>query len=243
MQIFSKNHIGRIKRLAKQRKEELGIPRLVTLDQEAHKLGFPNWAAFEKASRGAIQLGPVFRRGADQMRVAFHKLSKFDGDPDIELSIRKQLPVLMDSYLSGISALTYARDYMRVALSVPRFKVSARSYAYHEMRIYLPYAFEPIAPGSDEFVPVGRHYKPLGQTDRSKWADYSAHSNLNVKLPREMWAGIRSRAGGSSGFLYNDGSTPWSSRLNAQRYLDHLEAIIELAKRHEQDVPSQVGAA
>lgn len=233
MQIFSKNHIGRLKRLAKKREKEMGIPHLVTLDQEAQKMGFPNWAVFERASRQVVRRGPVFQRSAEDMREAFRKASQFDSAQDFEAAVRLRLPVLTHEYLNGISALEYARDFVKAVLSVPRFKIYARSIVYHEMRIYLPYGLESAGTSGTEYVPVGRHYKPLGQTDRHTWVDYGAHDNLKIKLPQAEWKAIRSRSGGRSGFLYNDGTTPWSSRAYAERYLQYLEEIIELAKRYE----------
>ena len=233
MQIFSKNQIGRIKRLAKQREKALGISHVMALDQEAKKLGFANWAMFERAAKNAIPRGPKFARTTEDMGLSFRVLSQFDAAPDFEAAVRAQLPVLCPEYVNGISALEYARDFIRVALSVERFKVSSRSFAYQEMRIYLPYAFERTGTNADTFIPVGRHYKPIGLTDRHTFVDYGNFQNLLLTIPEQEWAEKVNSLGGSSGFLYNDSNVPWNSRANAERYLRHLEAVIEIAKRYE----------
>lgn len=225
---LSPNDIERLRRAAKKTARDTGITHINALDQSANKLGFPNWAEMQHHLAAAPVRYPIFRRSFEEMRAAFHGTRPRGGIAGFEARLRQQMPDLSIEFANPISAMEYARDYLRLALTLPRIIASPYSAAGVEMRVLLPYALEPV---DHKFLLVGRDYKPLGRALRDERVEYGASPNLHLDLPREAISRALPNTGTTFGYLYGD--SPALGKTYARKYLRRLEALIEVAKQHE----------
>lgn len=228
MQSLSQNQIARIKRSAKQRSKTTDLSHLMILDQEAQSRGYPNWASLEKSRLLKPQLFPTFQRTPQEMQQLFKRAKKAPGlyrRRDEEKDIRARISPLHEKYANPLSALIYARDFIKCLLQVKRFSIDGLSVAYSEMRVLLPYGLQHVSEG--KYLIVGRDYTPVGMAE-NKWVDYKEFTNLHLDMSTEDFAPL-----GGETYLYNDGSTPWDSRKNAEAYLRRLEKLIEIVERKQ----------
>lgn len=231
---LSPNEIERLRREAKKVSRAEGINHTEALDREAAKLGYRNWALMRHGVSPMPSRFPVFARTADEMRQAFRKVKDLSGMRDADTAIRREMPDLSAQFANPLSALEYARDYLEVALSLPRFDPHVHSTAWIEMRVLLPYAFEPLA-GTDRFIVVGRDYKPLGMANRRERVDYELYKNLHARLPAAELHRVTKHPDYSRGYLY--GISPSSGRKHASALLSQLESVIELVAAYESQPP------
>jgi hypothetical protein len=81
-------------------------------------------------------------------------------------------------------------------------------------------------------VALGREYKPVGQPQgRSVRYDYDQYAFSPPQIDREALLAALDGARGalegwSSGWLYADGCTPWSSRRNLSQYWTRLDCVL-----------------
>jgi hypothetical protein len=226
----SPNDIERLRREAKKASRAEGITHTEALDRQAAKLGYPNWALMQHGVSTTPRRFPTFVRTADEMRQAFRKVKALDGMRGAEIAIRREMPDLSAQFANPMSALEYARDYLELALSLPRFGPHMHSIAWIEMRVLLPYTFAPLA-GPDRFIVLGRDYKPLGMASRDEHIDYEQYKNLHVRLPATELHRVTQHSEYAARYLY--GISPSTSRKHASALLRQLEAVIELVGNQE----------
>ena len=104
--------------------------------------------------------------------------------------------------------------------------------AVRALRPYLPYVIH-VTPITGVHILVNRNYKPLG-LDTCKWVNYALYPQVHI-TDTEVALIIPSffnhqQSGQIEGTFFNDGCTPWSSKLNAQRLLTRLIEL--LAAQH-----------
>lgn len=227
---LSPNDVERLRREAKKASKSEGITHTQALDREAVKLGYRNWALLQQASPSSPRRFPIFTRTVDEMQEAFRKAKGVDGVRNVDRLMREQMPDLSRQFLNPMSALEYARSYLELTLSLPRFKPHHFSTAWIEMRVLLPYVLLPL-PGKDRFILLGRDYKPLGMARKDEYVDYEVYQNLHVEVPVEELHRITRHANRSPGFLYD--ISPCIKRQYADELLYRLRAVIELVARCE----------
>lgn len=199
------------------------------LDEIAVREGFENWSLLAKASDEVFgsansEQAPHFcyTRTLEEQRRAFFLVSNEESMIKGRHVNRIRVEDLTAQFDSGLTALSFARDYMRNVVRLPRFQIRVRTAGFWEMRQWLPYGFQSLE-GSDQRVAVNRYYKPVGSTDLGRYFDYSKLPHLAVRID----AGLLERvSGGSVGFFYNDGCLPWRSRAMAEQYLEGLEEVV-----------------
>ncbi len=96
------------------------------------------------------------------------------------------------------------------------------------LRPYLPYVIH-ITPTAGVHILVNRDYKPLG-LDICNWVDYGLYPQVHV-TETELKLIIPSffyhqKCSGIEGTFFNDGCTPWSSKLNAQKLFTRLIELL-----------------
>lgn len=231
MSYIPPNEIERLRREAKKARKAEGISHQEALHRSARKLGHPNWDMLQKGQATSSPRYPIFQRSKDAMKDAFRKVRDLDGMGSIEDKVRQELPDLCEQFANPLSALEYGHRYMQVALSLPRYAPSLYSVSYIEMRIYLPYVFEPVLGHDDCFIIVGRDYKPLGMTQRTEHVDYGRYKNLHVRVPSAELAKVTRNPSYTAGYLY--AIRPSLNRKHANNYLQQLAQVIELVARYE----------
>ena len=227
---LSPNDIERLRREAKKLSREAGGTYTEALDRQAVKLGYPNWALMQHAVSTMRRRFPVFDRTVDEMRQSFRKVKALDGMRDADTVMRREMPDLSTQFANPMSALEYARDYLELALSLPRFDPHMQSVAWIEMRVLLPYTFEPLA-GSSRFIILGRDYKPLGMANRENHVNYEAYKNLHVQLPGAELSQVTRHADYKAGYLY--GVNPATGRKYAAALLKQIETVMKLVSKYE----------
>lgn len=228
MKYLSKNQIARLKREARRRSQASTSSHLMILDEMARELGHSNWALLEKFQKAKEQLFPAFRRTPDEMQALMRRVKKPSGRFGMRLEeedVRALIEPLHEKYANALSALAYARDFMKCLLQVKRFSIDGLSIAYSEMRVLLPYGLQRVSEG--KYLIVGRDYTPVGMTE-GKWVDYAEFTNLHLILRAEDFAQL-----GHEDYLFTDGSTPWVSRKHGESYLLRLEKLIEVVARKQ----------
>lgn len=223
MQTFTPNQIHGFRLAAKKAARAGTNTHLGFLDLTARAHGYSNWHALEKHQVSAPSLLPVFQRTPEEMQELFKKAKKTPGiyrSREEREEVRARIMPIHDKYANAISALSYARDYVKCLVQVKRWSIHDMSIVYSEMRALLPYALERVSEG--QYVIVGRDYTPVGMTE-DKWVRYADFPNLHVPLSLEAVSRLR-----EDGYLYNDGCPPWNSREDCQAYLRHLEKLIDL---------------
>ena len=114
--------------------------------------------------------------------------------------------------------------------------------AVRALRPYLPYVIH-VTPITGVHILVNRDYRPLG-LDISYCVDYALYPQVHVtdaevSLITSSFF-YHQQSCGIEGPFFNDGCTPWSSKLNAQRLLTRL---IELLAAQHNVTAKQIMAA
>lgn len=218
---YSAAQIEHFKREAKRLSRAAAIPHSQALDQVAAANGHRNWSLLMKNAAESPAGPPPYRfsRTSDEMRLALHKvqLPAYSRTPRVDAA-RQMVEDLSHKFISAQNAVDFAIDYVRCLLTVPRFKVYAATRVNWELRCWLPYAAKPL--GDDTAILVNRRYKPVGQST-DEWAAYETFSHLLLRLDGERLQAFSHRPE-SEGYLYNDGCMPWTSRKDAEAYLERL---------------------
>ncbi|WP_422016045.1 hypothetical protein [Roseateles sp.] len=236
---LSPNDIERLRREAKQISRDEGCTYTEAINRQAVKMGYPNWALMQHAVSTMPRRFPIFDRSLDEMRQAFRKVKGLDGMRDADTAMRRQMPDLSTQFANPMSALEYARDYLELALSLPRFDPHMHSVAWIEMRVLLPYVFEPLT-GTDRFIVLGRDYKPLGMANREDHIDYEAYKNLHVHLPAAELSQATRHTDYKPGYLH--GVNPMAGRKYAAALLKQIETVIKLVSKYERSNEQRQGA-
>lgn len=99
---------------------------------------------------------------------------------------------------------------------------------------WLPYVLVKVDDKQGGWIPLNRHYKPLGFDSRVH-VDYSTvPSTGRIKAIRSStakalsWSGAGAVDDGSMIFLYNDSCTPDTSASNWRRYEEKLSLLASL---------------
>lgn len=225
MQSFSQNQISRFKREAKKVSKNTDSTHLMVLDEKARSLGYANWNSLQNHQNSSTRIFPTFQRSPEEMQSLFKKVKKTTDIYIEEKTVRELIEPIHDKFANALSALIYAREYMKCILQVTRWSIDGLSIAYSEMRIFLPYSLQRASTG--KYVITGRDYKPVGMT-ANKWVNYEDFPNLELNLSENDISQIN-----NDGYLYTDGDTPWTNRKNAKKYLLRLEALISLVMRNQ----------
>jgi hypothetical protein len=227
--IPSLQRIASLKLEAKHAARARGVGHSQVLDELAVREGFANWSLLAKASSacsGQHSSQPSsfrYTRTLEEQRRAFFLA---DREMVMERSShvnRVHVDDLTSEFDCGLTALRFARDYMRNVVRLPRFQVRTRTAGYWEMRQWLPYGLGSVE-NTDTVIAFNRYYKPVGSIDLGKFFDYSALPHMAVRIERDI---IERVSGGSVGYFYNDGCPPWRNRAMAQQYLSALEQVVE----------------
>ncbi|TDM05863.1 MAG: hypothetical protein C4K60_14290 [Ideonella sp. MAG2] len=230
MATFTLAQIERLKREAKQLRRATSLSHTEALNQIASANGFDNWSLLMKhsdagellTSKGVLR--PLyFTRTPESMYLSLRKVPEprdWCATTRSE-SARVQVQDISQALVSSQNAVEYAIDYMKCLLTVPRFKVYSATITNWEMRSWLPYFLQPLGNGS--CILVNRNYKPVGQV-ANDWARYEEFPQLHLRISDDL-RGCITVSGSAVGYLFNDGTSPWSSRAAAQAYLERLGVL------------------
>ena len=233
-EMLSPAQIERLKREAKKLcRANPGLVYSHILDRQAEKYGYQNWSILAKHhiddSAATSKPALKFIRTTDEMRLALRKAPepRYHYDrPSPEQIVQSQVEDICDTLISAKNAVDYAIDYVTCLLSVPRLKIYGASKVYFEMRCWLPYCAHETDDG--HHLLVNRRYKPVGQISK-EWANYQDFQHLFVQLSDKQLQ-MLSPYGASKGYLFADGSAPWSSRRKAENYLERLKMLQQMLK-------------
>jgi hypothetical protein len=99
---------------------------------------------------------------------------------------------------------------------------------------WLPYVLVKVDDNQGGWIPLNRHYKPLGHGSRAH-VDYSTVPvTSRIKVIRSStakalsWSGAGAVGDGGMIFLYNDSCTPDASASNWRRYEEKLSLLASL---------------
>lgn len=238
--IFSVAQIEHFKREAKQLcRTNSNFTHSAALDLIASRHGYPNWSVLHKHSVGngtsiltavtpSVTPPYLFDRTREEMARAIRKLpenrDRYPSRADEALTLTEDI---CDKFASAENSVDFAVAYMASLLTMPRFRIYSASRANWEMRCWLPYCVHSADDYDDSGVKgqilVNRRYKPVGQTSKQR-VKYGAYTNLHLKLSESERKAL-TPYGCSTGYLFNDGTAPWHSRSNAERYLTRLQAL------------------
>jgi hypothetical protein len=235
--IFSDVEIESFRLKAKFLSRSNGTKHAQALDTVAHENGFSNWALLMKhgsAQESVVVVVPErryfqFARTTDEMQHAMRKVQSKDSyhyrvqeTPSERITAQ-----IYNEFADGANAVDFAIAFVECLLSVRQFRLHAGSRAYSEMRWWLPYQLATI--GESMQVLVNRKYKPVGLRT-SDWATYRDYPNLTASLSDKQLLDIAHRPS-SQGYLFGDGSAPWHSRQDSERYLERLKLLQGYIKR------------
>lgn len=227
---FTLAQIERFKREAKQIHRVSELSHSQALDQIAKANGYGNWSQLMKHSDTGEHLATgkphppfQFKRTTDEMRLALHKVPEPQGwgTPTRVDCAKAQVADVSREFVSAQNVVTFAVDYMKCLLTVPRFKVYSVAPAYWEMRLWLPYCCKSV--GEGVYILVNRNYKLAGQVGE-EWANYEDSPRLHARIDGDLYDAF-TVSGASDGYLFNDGCTPWHSRTDARAYLERLHIL------------------
>lgn len=226
---FSPSQIEGFKREAKAQSKASGITHSEALNRIALANQYSNWSLLMKhrlrEDRLATRVPLVFERSVSEMCEAI-RTPKAPASPNQQLYDQEKLLVrdISQEFGSPLHVLEFAIAYMRSLLEVPRFQVSAKSVAWLEMRVWLPYQ---LRTADESLIFVNREYQPVGRPgyDLLIQRCHTEFPNLKVYQPLELftksdeWFWPVSE----NGFLYDEyWQPPWQSRQDAHDYLDVL---------------------
>lgn len=99
---------------------------------------------------------------------------------------------------------------------------------------WMPYALAKVEDDNGGWIPLNRHYKPLGMSSK-EWVDYSSIpvecriKRINpVTVKRLSWKQEGHDTSESMIFLYNDGCIPTKSKKDWFAYSKKLDIISSL---------------
>ena len=226
---YSPAQIDQFKRNAKRLVRDESLTHSAALDKIAVESGYPNWSLLSK-SASSYQTGTVLPpreksphlllRTVEEMRQTMRKAAQDLGhDP----FLRAQINDLSRQFTSAENALNFAISYMECALSVDRFSIHSLSFAYYEMRCWLPYCCHVVA--DDTYILLGRDYKPVGMVQKQNHVSYADFEQVHLHVTKhELRQHVTFyREDGSEGYLYD--RSPWSSRRDALIYVTHLKKL------------------
>jgi len=223
---FSAFEIERLKRQAKSIEKSTGITHIQALDQLALEHGFPNWSwlAHKGTDKSLLPPGYKLRRTLAEMSTAMRSTGTGRDFP------LENITNLENRFVSAQNAIQYAIDFMELALSVPRYSIHLSAPAWTEMRCHLPYRLHQTAiPGI--LLLVNRYYKPVGSNQSKIFASYEDATALHFRISEGDARAVSDPDHRSTFGLYGDGSTPWHSRTNAERYLRRLHQLMLVLTR------------
>lgn len=232
---ISTAQIERFKREAKQLRRTSTVTHSQALDRIAEANGYDNWSLLMKHNDSsptdhlARNREAIFRftRTHDEMRQALRVIpAPRYGDLSRTDQALTQTEAICKKFTSARNAVDFAIDYVTCLLAVPRFKIYAATRVYIEMRRWLPYCALPI--NDETRILVNRLYKPVGQVTKD-WAEYEEFQHLHLRLDNEQVQTYAHR-NSSAGYLFNDGNSPWTSRADAEAYLQRLCPLREMLK-------------
>lgn len=240
---FSPSQIERFKRDAKAQSKAAGISHSEALNRIALANHYDNWSLLMKRRMREDELEAaqnvqtfasiplVFKRSVSEMREAI-RAPKAPFPLESRFYDQEKLLVrnISQEFCSPLHVLEFAIDYMRSLLAVPRFQVSAKSLAWLEMRVWLPYQLHTVG---NSLIFVNREYQPVGcpgydlliQNCHAAFPALKVHKPLELFTKSDAWFWPVS----DNGFLHDGYSqAPWQSRQDAQDYLD---VLCELKRR------------
>lgn len=99
---------------------------------------------------------------------------------------------------------------------------------------WMPYALVKIEDDNGGWIPLNRHYKPLGVSSK-EWVDYSSVpvecriKSIKPSTARRLsWKQENHCASESMIFLYNDSCIPTKSKKDWQAYSEKLDILASL---------------
>ena len=229
--IFSDVEIESFRLKAKFLSRNNGTKHSEALDTVAHENGFSNWALLMKhGSTGESVVATVpkhryfpFVRTTDEMQYAMRKVQS--KEPyyyrQQETPAERLTAQISKEFADAANAIEFAIAFVECLLSVRQFRLHRDAQAYSEMRWWLPYQLASISESTQ--VLVNRKYKPVGLRT-SDWATYEGYPNLTTLLSDKQLLAIAHRPS-SQGYLFGDGSAPWNSRQDAEKYLGRLKKL------------------
>ncbi len=224
LKIFTTHEVEVMRRDAKKRSRASGVILAKALDQIAAEKGYRNWSLLQKNGSTDERQPWVYRRTpveiAQSMRVIPEPASRFEHRVRSEIA-RDSVQPLDERFASAANAVDFAIAYVDGLLGQPRFRLSTKSMAYWEMRLWLPYGANRV--DGDVHILVNRYYKPVGSTVREH-VDYATYPHLSLRLHGDGWRTF-SHQTAEQPFLFNDGCTPWSGRRDAEAYLGRLKEL------------------
>jgi hypothetical protein len=223
MKTLTSTQFKKLKLEAKKQARDAGIPLYKVQNTIANAHGYSNWALLSKFA-GPVRVDATerfaFDRSVDEMRAAMrNQPDTLERVPGRHARPYVTVPDIWSKFRSPQHVVEFAIDYMTALLAVQRFQVGARSQAYWEMRLWLPYVVE-TAHGTAQLL-ANREYKPVGM-DTTEHVDYNKFSAFHTKMHAEQIDAFSHRLTGH-GYLYGD--NPWSSRKAAETYLKRLEKL------------------
>ena len=232
LNVYTSAQIEQLKRDAKRLAHNRSITHAAALDHIAAICDYKNWSLLMKHAASHPTNGTAsqpkrlsypFLRTAEAMRQAMRKTTPTLGYGSLHNSLRAQLEDLSVQFISAENALDFAISYMECALNVPRFKVNNLSFAYYEMRCWLPYCVHIV--DGNLYILLGRDYKPIGMAQKTERVDYVTFPQVHLHITgHELRHQVTAnREHSAEGYLYD--GPPWTSRADAQTYLIHLKKL------------------
>lgn len=226
LKIFTTHEVEVMRRDAKHRSRANGVILAKALDQVAAEQGYRNWSLLQKnGTTPSDEPQPwFFRRTPEEIAQSMHVVpepaARFERRARSEIA-RDSVQPLDRRFASAANAVDFAIAYVEGLLAQPRFRLSTKSVAYWEMRLWLPYGANQVE--GDTHILVNRYYKPVGSTSREH-VDYAAYPHLSLWLQGNGWLAF-SHPTAKQPFLFNDGGPPWNTRQDAETYLTRLKEL------------------
>jgi hypothetical protein len=223
---FTAHEVEVLRRDAKVRARTNDVIFSKALDQVAAEQGYRNWSLLQKkgCTPSDAPQSWLFRRTSEDisqsMRVVPEPASRFDRRARSDIA-RDSVQALDGKFANAVD---FGLAYVEGLLAQPRFRLSTKSVAYWEMRLWLPYGANRIE--GDTFILVNRHYKPVGSTTKDH-VDYRTYPHLSLRLHGDSWRAFSHRTA-EQPFLFNDGCPPWATRQDAEAYLGRLAEMRRL---------------
>lgn len=156
----------------------------------------------------------------DASKVGFGKPHKRREIPAVKTSIpvaEMRAPQAVEHAIRLLSAYLekFGSDWKRSA---------QRDALYNRMRLELPYVIHETK-SLHTYILVNRDYKPVGMKSYDH-VDYEQYPNLHIRLTPERLKTVVLQP--HTHGLFDDGTTPWRKRANAQAYLGRLRILHNL---------------
>lgn len=226
LKIFTTHEVEVMRRDARKRSRANGVILAKALDQVAAEQGYRNWSLLQKngSTHSDEPQSWFFRRTPEEIAQSMHVVpepaSRFERRIRSEIA-RDSVQPLDGRFASVANAVDFAIAYVEGLLAQPRFRLSTKSVAYWEMRLWLPYGANRVE--GDMHILVNRYYKPVGSTSK-EYVDYAAYPHLTLRMHGDGWRAFSHRTA-EQPFLFNDGCPPWHTRQDAEAYLRRLREL------------------